>query len=117
MDVSDTRPLFVSGSCALNLDWGDVGVLAIDPRASKVIDKTGSVITPGSRSAELGHRQARGLHQGDLPLRHRRRQPRALRGVRRLERRHQRQGKDKVKDAAYAFLSYMSPADAIERST
>ena len=49
MDVSDTRPLFVSGKCALNLDWGDVGVLAIDPKASKVIDKTGSVITPGSK--------------------------------------------------------------------
>ena len=33
LDVSDTRPLFVSGKCALNLDWGDVGVLAIDPKA------------------------------------------------------------------------------------
>ena len=49
MDVSDTRPLFVSGKCALNLDWGDVGVLAIDPKTSKVIDKTGAVITPGSK--------------------------------------------------------------------
>ena len=42
LDVSDTRPLFTSGKCALNLDWGDVGVLAIDPKTSKVIDKTGS---------------------------------------------------------------------------
>ena len=49
LDVSDTRPLFVSGKCALNLDWGDVGVMAIDPKISKVIDKTGSVITPGSK--------------------------------------------------------------------
>jgi multiple sugar transport system substrate-binding protein len=49
LDVSDTRPLFVSGKCALNLDWGDVGVMAIDPKISKVIDKTGSVVTPGSK--------------------------------------------------------------------
>ena len=49
IDVGDTRPLFISGQCALNLDWGDVGVLAIDPKTSKVIDKTGSVITPGTK--------------------------------------------------------------------
>ncbi len=49
MDVSDTRPLFVSGKCALNLDWGDVGVLAIDPKTSKVIDKTGVAIMPGAK--------------------------------------------------------------------
>jgi len=49
MDVSDTRPLFVSGRCALNLDWGDVGTLAIDPATSKVIDKTGASIMPGSK--------------------------------------------------------------------
>ena len=35
LDVSDTRPLFVSGKCALNLDWGDVGVLAIDPKTRR----------------------------------------------------------------------------------
>ena len=59
MDVSDTRPLFVSGKCALNLDWGDVGVLAIDPKSSKVIDKTGSAVTPGLEgSGELGDWQA-----------------------------------------------------------
>ena len=97
MDVSDTRPLFVSGKCALNLDWGDVGVLAIDPKASKVIDKTGSVDHARLEgSAELGDRQARGLHPGQLPLRDRRRQPCAVRGVRRLERRHQRQGQGRA---------------------
>ena len=30
LDVSDTRPLFASGRCALNLDWGDVGTISID---------------------------------------------------------------------------------------
>ena len=38
----------------------------------------------------------------------RRRQPRAVRGLRRLGRRQQRAANDKVKDAAYAFFSYMT---------
>lgn len=49
LDVSDTRPLFASGRCALNLDWGDVGTISIDPVNSKVIGKWGAAITPGSR--------------------------------------------------------------------
>ncbi|TIT19701.1 MAG: extracellular solute-binding protein, partial [Mesorhizobium sp.] len=39
LDVSDTRPLFASGRCALNLDWGDVGTISIDPAQSKVMGK------------------------------------------------------------------------------
>jgi multiple sugar transport system substrate-binding protein len=31
LDVGDTRKLFISGQCALTLDWGDIGTLAIDP--------------------------------------------------------------------------------------
>ena len=38
LDVGDTRPLFASGRCALNLDWGDVGTHRhrpeADPRSS-----------------------------------------------------------------------------------
>ena len=49
LDVSDTRPLFASGRCALNLDWGDVGTLAIDPKQSKVHGKCGAAIMPGSK--------------------------------------------------------------------
>jgi multiple sugar transport system substrate-binding protein len=49
LDVSDTRPLFASGRCALNLDWGDVGTISIDKANSKVIGKWGAAITPGSR--------------------------------------------------------------------
>ena len=30
---SDTRPLFASGRCALNLDWGDVGTHLDRPQA------------------------------------------------------------------------------------
>ena len=48
LNVGDTRGLFTSGRCALSLDWGDIGTLAIDPETSIVMDKTGAVITPGS---------------------------------------------------------------------
>ena len=48
LDVGDTRSLFTSGRCALSVDWGDIGPLAIDPETSTVQDKVGAVITPGS---------------------------------------------------------------------
>jgi multiple sugar transport system substrate-binding protein len=48
LDVGDTRGLFTSGRCALSVDWGDIGTLAIDPTTSKVQDKVGAVILPGS---------------------------------------------------------------------
>jgi multiple sugar transport system substrate-binding protein len=48
LGVGDTRGLFTSGRCALSMDWGDIGTLAIDPETSKVQDKVGAVITPGT---------------------------------------------------------------------
>lgn len=48
LDVGDTRSLFTTGRCALSMDWGDIGPLAIDPATSTVIDKVGAVILPGS---------------------------------------------------------------------
>ena len=108
MDVSDTRPLFVSGKCALNLDWGDVGVLAIDPKASKVIDKTGSVITPGSKDVL-------NWETGKLEACTKDTCPHAIDGVNHAPYAAfggwsggiNVKAKDKVKDAAYAFLSYV----------
>jgi multiple sugar transport system substrate-binding protein len=47
LDVGDTRSLFTSGRCALSIDWGDIGTLAIDPETSIVMDKTGAMLTPG----------------------------------------------------------------------
>ena len=47
LDVTDTRPLFASGRCALNLDWGDVGTISIDPKQSKVM---GSGAQPSCRA-------------------------------------------------------------------
>jgi multiple sugar transport system substrate-binding protein len=48
LDVGDTRMMFTSGRAALTVDWGDIGTLAIDPKTSKVQDKVGAVILPGS---------------------------------------------------------------------
>lgn len=45
--VGDTRGLWTAGRCALTLDWGDVGPLAIE-EGSKVNGVTGAVIMPGS---------------------------------------------------------------------
>lgn len=47
LDVGDTRGLWTNGRCALTIDWGDIGTLAI-AEGSKVNDKTGAVILPGS---------------------------------------------------------------------
>jgi multiple sugar transport system substrate-binding protein len=109
LDVSDTRPLFVSGKCALNLDWGDVGVMAIDPKISKVIDKTGSVVTPGSK-------EVLNWSTGKLEACTKDTCPYAVDGVNHAPYAAfggwsggiNAKAKDKVKDAAYAFLSYLS---------
>jgi multiple sugar transport system substrate-binding protein len=47
LGVGDTRGLWTSGQCGQTLDWGDIGTLAI-AADSKVIDKTGASILPGS---------------------------------------------------------------------
>ena len=48
LDVGDTRSLFITGRCALSLDWGDIGTLAIDPEQSTVRGQVGSIILPGT---------------------------------------------------------------------
>ncbi|MEM7133794.1 MAG: ABC transporter substrate-binding protein, partial [Chloroflexota bacterium] len=47
LDVGDTRGLWTAGRCALTIDWGDIGTLAIE-EGSQVNGKTGAVILPGS---------------------------------------------------------------------
>ena len=109
LDVGDTRKLFTVGQCALTVDWGDIGTLAIDPKESKVIDKVGAVITPGSR-------QVVDRATGKLVACNPERCPRAVDGVN-----HAPfaafggwsgginvKTNPKVKDAAYAFFSHMS---------
>jgi multiple sugar transport system substrate-binding protein len=113
--VGDSRGLFISGRCALSIDWGDIGPLAIDPANSKVIDKTGAIITPGSR--EVLDRATGELVPCDETT-----CPHAVDGVNYAPYASfggwagaiNAAADDKAKDAAYAFLSYMAqPAQSM----
>ena len=109
LDVGDTRNLFTSGRCALTLDWGDIGTLAIDKEQSKVIDKVGAVILPGS--SMVLNRETMQLEECNADL-----CPHAVDGVNHAPFAAfggwsggiNAKADDKVKDAAYAFFSFMS---------
>jgi len=114
LDVGDTRGLFTSGRCALSLDWGDIGTLAIDPATSKVQDKVGAVILPGTKRI-LDRKTGKLVDCNATTC------PYAVNGINHAP--FAAYGgwsgainaavPPKVKDAAYAFLSYMSqPAQA-----
>src|SRR5467141_1009768 len=108
-DVGDSRGLFVTGRCALSLDWGDIGPLAVDKSQSTVQDKVGAVILPGSKKVlDRATGQLVDCNSTICPY--------ATNGVN-----HSpfaafggwsgavnKAASSKVKDAAYAFLSYMS---------
>lgn len=49
-DVADTRTLFTTGTAVLNLDWGDVGTISVDPNASIVQGDVGFGVLPGGDS-------------------------------------------------------------------
>ncbi|MGH6926275.1 MAG: ABC transporter substrate-binding protein [Propylenella sp.] len=119
LNVGDTRSLFVTGRCALSLDWGDIGTLAIDPDQSTVIDKVGAVALPGSR--DVLNRDTGKLE----PCTHAT-CPHAINGVNHAPFASfggwgggiNAAADDKVKDAAFAFFSYMSqPAQSNEDVT
>ncbi len=109
LDVGDTRSLFTTGRCALTLDWGDIGTLAIDPENSKVIDKVGAVILPGSRKV-LDRASGKLVDCSAETC------PHAIDGVNRAPFAAfggwsggiNSAADDKVKAAAYAYFSYMS---------
>lgn len=108
LDVGDTRSLFTSGRCALSIDWGDIGTLAIDPETSVVQDKTGAVITPGST-------EVLDWDTGKLVPCDEKTCPYAVDGVNHAPFAAyggwsggiNAAADPKVKDAAYAFFSYM----------
>ena len=115
LDVGDTRSLFVSGRCALSLDWGDIGTLAIDP-ADLEGHRQGRRFDPAGlkAGAEPRHGQARSLHQGNLPPCRRRHQSRAIRRFRRLGRRHQCQGRRESEGRGLRLLLLYGAAGAVE---
>ena len=109
LDVGDTRSLFTSGRCALTLDWGDIGTLAIDPENSKVVDKVGAVILPGSTTV-LDRESGELVECTDATC------PHAIDGVNHApfaafggwSGAINSAADDAVKDAAYDLFSYMS---------
>lgn len=111
MDVGATRALFTSGRCALTLDWGDIGTLAIDPETSTVQDKVGAIISPGSTQV-LDRATGKLVDCDETTC------PYAINGVNHAP--FAAFGgwscginaavDDQVKEAAYAFCSYMNQA-------
>ncbi len=109
LDVGDTRKLFTSGQCALTLDWGDIGTLAIDPKESTVQDKVGAVVMPGS--TKVLDRESGKLVACDATT-----CPHAVDGVNHAPFAAfggwsggiNAKADPKVKDAAYAFFSFMT---------
>ncbi|MEX0853702.1 MAG: extracellular solute-binding protein [Bauldia sp.] len=108
LNVGDTRSLFTGGRCALSLDWGDIGTLAIDPATSKVVDKVGAAILPGSK--EVLNRDTGKLEPCTAAT-----CPYAVNGVNHAPFASfggwgggvNAAADQKVKDAAYAFFSHM----------
>ena len=118
-DVGDSRGLFITGRCALSLDWGDIGTLAIDTTQSKVADKVGAIILPGSK--QVLDRATNQLVACNSTL-----CPNAVNGVNHApfaafggwSGAINKASASKTKDAAFAFLSYMSqPAQSGEDVT
>jgi multiple sugar transport system substrate-binding protein len=119
LGVGDTRGLFTTGRCALSMDWGDIGTLALDPATSTVQDKVGAVITPGWK--EVLDRATGKLVPCDATT-----CPNAVDGVNYAPFASfggwsgaiNAAAAQEKKDAAYAFLAYMSaPAQSSEDVT
>ena len=119
LGVGDTRGLFTTGRCALSMDWGDIGTLALDPATSTVQDKVGAVITPGWK--ETLDRASGNLVPCDTTT-----CPNAIDGVNYAPFASfggwsgaiNAAASQEKKDAAYAFLAYMSaPAQSSEDVT
>jgi multiple sugar transport system substrate-binding protein len=90
-------------------DWGDIGPLAADPASSKVVDKVGAAVLPGSKEVlnrDNGKLEActkdSCLYAGD-GVNH---APFASFGG--WSGGVNAHASDKVKDAAFAFLAYVS---------
>lgn len=109
LDLNSTRDLFLTGRCALTMDWGDIGTLSIDPKRSKVQDKVGTLVIPGA--TEVLDRKTGKLVPCDAKT-----CPHAIDGVNYAPFAAfggwgggvSVAADKKVKDAAYAFFSYLS---------
>ncbi len=108
LGVGDTRGLWSAGRCALTLDWGDIGTLAIE-EGSKVATTTGTVINPGSTM--VLNRETNELEACNASL-----CPHAVNGINYApfaafggwSGAVNASADDQVKDALYDFFSYMN---------
>ena len=116
LDVADTRVMFVAGRCALSMDWGDIGSMSVDPTMSKVVGEVGSTMLPGSK--EVVDRAT-----GKFVACNADTCPYAVDGLNRAPYAAfggwgggiNAKADPKVKDAAFAFFSYLSqPAQSNE---
>lgn len=119
LDVADTRVMFAAGRCALSMDWGDIGSISVDPSMSKVMGKVGSTILPGSD--QVVDRETGKFVACDADT-----CPHAIDGLNHAPFAAfggwgggiNTNADPKVKDAAYAFFSYLSqPAQSNEDVT
>lgn len=109
LDVSDTRVMFVAGRCALSMDWGDIGPMSVDPSMSKVVGKVGATILPGSD-------QVVDRETGEFVACDDQTCPHAIDGLNHAPYAAfggwgggiNTNADPKVKDAAYAFFSYLT---------
>lgn len=109
LDVGDTRSLFTSGRCALSVDWGDIGTLAIDPETSVIQGKWGAAVLPGTPQVLNQETMAFEDCNADLC-------PHATDGINHAPYAAfggwsgaiNAAADPRVKDAAYAFFSHMS---------
>ncbi|MEO8606500.1 MAG: extracellular solute-binding protein [Chloroflexota bacterium] len=112
LSLNDTRDLFLTGRCAMSIDWGDTGTLSIDPTRSQMKDKIAALINPGS--TEVVDRATGKLVPCDATT-----CPFAVDGVNYAPLAAwggwggaiSAASDQKVKDAGYALLSYMSEPD------
>jgi len=109
-DIGDTRGLVTSGRCGLAIDWGDIGPLSIE-EGSAIKDKIGAVMMPGST-------EVLDTETGELVACTDETCPHAIDGVNFAPfaafggwtAAISKASDDKVKAAAYDFLSYMNQA-------
>lgn len=48
-NIVDSRMAFVNGKTAMCLDWGDTAQISADPQISKIVDKVGYFVLPGTK--------------------------------------------------------------------
>lgn len=108
-DIGDTRALVQAGRCAMVIDWGDIGPLSIDEAGVAIRDKMGAAVMPGT-SRVLDRATGRLVDCDDIRCPHAidkiNQSPFAAFGG--WAGAINRKAEENVKQAAYAWLSYVN---------